>query len=345
MEPSEIAEIIAKMTFLTDSEAPGDRVYLATRGSRDIFLLNDLLMGDLRPGLRKVGFIGAAVDRFERDGYKLVSLWHFATEPDHRLDFEFALGRKLGRTPVAADSPERARTMASAGCQEGRACEEALRSIEKDLRVAGRCYFDPGSGPCSYLPLPKAIAQVGEQLAEYSREKGEELISGLDSELVNPGRAANIFEKVVELRSRAPERRGPLEDIRDLLERLGLPADQLESELRREMGPFGNPLGSAFDIISISGASEGGEARRAGRPESLDPLAEAYLDGDEVVVVAHLPSLEAGDLRVSARGDLAAIRGPGISKEVRLPREPATEEPSSINYNNGVLEARFPAPR
>lgn len=75
-----------------------------------------------------------------------------------------------------------------------------------------------------------------------------------------------------------------------------------------------------------------------------EPLVDVLDEGDELVVIAELPGVEAGDIRVGVKGDIlelsAETRDRNYHKEILLPSPVATES-METSYKNGILEIRL----
>ena len=77
--------------------------------------------------------------------------------------------------------------------------------------------------------------------------------------------------------------------------------------------------------------------------ETREPLVDVLDEGDYIRVIAEMPGVEEGDVRVKVEGDIleiAAARGARqYHKEVLLPTAAAPENVAT-SYRNGILEVR-----
>ena len=78
--------------------------------------------------------------------------------------------------------------------------------------------------------------------------------------------------------------------------------------------------------------------------ETREPLVDVLDEGDHILVIAEMPGVDEGDVRVKVEGDIleiAASRGARqYRKEVLLPTAAAPENVAT-SYRNGILEVRL----
>jgi HSP20 family protein len=79
--------------------------------------------------------------------------------------------------------------------------------------------------------------------------------------------------------------------------------------------------------------------------EACEPMVDVFDEGDQLVIVAELPGVEAGDIRFEVKDDvlsLSATHGERkYRKEVLLPSAVAARAATSL-YRNGVFELKLP---
>ncbi len=104
-----------------------------------------------------------------------------------------------------------------------------------------------------------------------------------------------------------------------------------------KMGLGGKPVVESFgNVHSTERGPEVAEVR--------EPLVDVFDEGDHVLVVAELPGVAEGGIRVEVKDDILALSAEGrdrkYAKELLLP---ATVDPASLrqSFQNGVLEVRL----
>ncbi|MBI5166144.1 MAG: Hsp20/alpha crystallin family protein [candidate division NC10 bacterium] len=77
--------------------------------------------------------------------------------------------------------------------------------------------------------------------------------------------------------------------------------------------------------------------------EVREPLTDIFDEGDSFRIIAELPGVEAGDIKVDLKDDILAIVAEGrdrkYHKEVLLPSK-AESTPPALFYRNGILEVQ-----
>lgn len=78
--------------------------------------------------------------------------------------------------------------------------------------------------------------------------------------------------------------------------------------------------------------------------ETREPYTDVFDEKDEVVVLAELPGVDAGDIEVDVRGDVLSLRAASAqrkyAKELLLPGE-VDAGSMKTSYSNGILEVRL----
>jgi len=78
--------------------------------------------------------------------------------------------------------------------------------------------------------------------------------------------------------------------------------------------------------------------------EEREPIVDVFDEKDHIMVIAELPGVEEGDIKVEIKGDILNISTRGkekkYKKEVLLPFKVETE-PISLIYKNGLLELKL----
>lgn len=78
--------------------------------------------------------------------------------------------------------------------------------------------------------------------------------------------------------------------------------------------------------------------------ETREPYTDVFDEGEEVVVLAELPGVDAADIKVEVHGDVLSLRAESAkrkyAKELLLPAE-VEQETMKMSYSNGILEIRL----
>lgn len=78
--------------------------------------------------------------------------------------------------------------------------------------------------------------------------------------------------------------------------------------------------------------------------EEREPMTDMFDEKDEIIVIAEMPGIEEGDLKIDLKGDILDISAERNTrkyhKELLLPVQ-AEKEKMKVKYNNGILEIRI----
>jgi len=78
--------------------------------------------------------------------------------------------------------------------------------------------------------------------------------------------------------------------------------------------------------------------------EEREPIVDVFDEKDHIMVIAELPGVEEGDIKVEIKGDILNMSTRGkekkYKKEVLLPSKVETE-PTSLKYKNGILKLKL----
>jgi HSP20 family protein len=73
-------------------------------------------------------------------------------------------------------------------------------------------------------------------------------------------------------------------------------------------------------------------------------MTDMFDEKDEIIVIAEMPGIEEGDLKIDLKGDILDISAERNTrkyhKELLLPMQ-AEKEKMKVKYNNGILEIRI----
>jgi HSP20 family protein len=164
---------------------------------------------------------------------------------------------------------------------------------------------------------------------------------------------------------------GMLRNLETIVERLGEIAEKGGEVSRKVSVGDDNDLHGVFEFrmrTGIGGSERGPEAgaargsrepaagepaagERASEPEETvevsdarEPVVDVYDEGDHARVVAEMPGVAIGDVRVDIQGDVLEIGSTGsraYHTEVLLPR-PAEADRASLRAANGIVELTVP---
>jgi HSP20 family protein len=155
---------------------------------------------------------------------------------------------------------------------------------------------------------------------------------------------------------------GLFKNLGDLVNAISSAVEQAEQVVKREggsversgevsFGPEGKQMRGVygFSIRTAGGIPRvqpfGNIRPTAQGPEVAEvrePLVDLFDEGDEMVLIAEVPGVDAADVQVELHGDILALETQGsrrYAKEVLLP---APGDPATLhsNYRNGILEVR-----
>lgn len=75
--------------------------------------------------------------------------------------------------------------------------------------------------------------------------------------------------------------------------------------------------------------------------DTREPIVDVFDEKDGINIVAEMPGVEEGDIKLEVKGDVVILNGGKIySKEIVLPAE-VLAEPLEKNYKNGVFELKL----